>query len=293
MTTLILKPESDHAEAPLRDQSGMKSVLLHVQDDAGLEARLQAALAIARASGGRLTCLHVTPMSAFSGMETFGGTFVLADLFNQLEGHEAAMQARIEAQLGSEDVAWTYERQTSDPVTALVNSGALADLIVLGRAQNSQSAAHRPISILGDALFVSRTPLLVCPTDLQRFDPLGVAVVAWNGSFEAANALRAALPLLRQASAVHLVTVDEDKDFDFPPLGASEYLSRHDIHAEMVRETRGTQSIEARLVAAAISLDASYLVMGAYGHSRAREILFGGVTRSLLKACTLPLVLAR
>ena len=80
--------------------AGMKSVLLHVQDDEGLEARLQAALAIARASGGHLTCIHVTSMSAFVGIETFGGAYVSTELMNRLEEHETAMQARIECAYG-------------------------------------------------------------------------------------------------------------------------------------------------------------------------------------------------
>jgi nucleotide-binding universal stress UspA family protein len=72
-----------------------------------------------------------------------------------------------------------------------------------------------------------------------------------------------------------------------------EYLSRHGIHAEMIDDNAGTLTIADRLVATATSLGASYLVMGAYGHSRAREFLFGGVTRSLLKECPLALVIAR
>jgi nucleotide-binding universal stress UspA family protein len=203
------------------------------------------------------------------------------------------MRARIEAQLASEDIAWSYVRQTSDPVSALVEYGALADLIVVGRSQPSQGSAYRPLSIIGDVLNASHTPLLVCSQDHKRFDPLGPAVVAWNGSFEAANALRAALPLLKQASAVHIVTVDEDKDFDFPPLGASEYLSCHDIQSELVREGKGTLSVEERIVATAQGLGAAYLVMGAYGHTRAREFLFGGVTRSLLRECPLPIIAMR
>lgn len=203
------------------------------------------------------------------------------------------MRARIEAQLVNEDVAWSYEQQTIDPVTALVNRGALADLIVLGRSQDKSGSAYQPISVIGKVLAASHTPLLVCAKDKQGFNPFGPAVIAWNGSFEAANALRAALPLLLQASAVHIVTVDEDKQYDFPPLGASEYLSRHGVHAELIRESKGTLSIEDRIVASAQGLGAAYLVMGAYGHSRAREFLFGGVTRSLLNDCPLPLILSR
>ena len=169
--------------------------------------------------------MHVSQMSAYVGFEPFGGAYASSDLLNRLEEHETAMRARIEAKLANEDVAWSYERQTSDPVSALINSGALADLIVLwplaaqpkrGLSAGIDDRRHARVRRTRRYWYVRRIS--------KRFDPLGPAVVAWNGSFEAANALRAALPLLKQASAVHIVTVDEDKEFDFPPLGASEYL---------------------------------------------------------------------
>ena len=293
MTSVMLQPETNHAAASASAQGGVKSLLLHIQDDEGLEARLQVALAIARASSGHLACLQVTPVNTFGGIETFGAGYVMADIVRQFEEQEAALRARIEARLEKEDVAWSYEQKNTLPGEALVAGGALADLIVAGRFAHSQSGLHRPGPILGDILQASHTPLLICAHEQTNFDPFGPAVVAWNGSFEAANALRAALPLLRQASAVHVVTVDDGKHYDFPPLGASEYLSRHNIQSELVRESKGTLSVEDRIVATAQGLGASYLVMGAYGHSRAREFLFGGVTRSMLKDCPISLVAAR
>jgi nucleotide-binding universal stress UspA family protein len=293
MTTMMLQSEMSQPAAGSSNQGGMKSLLLHLQDDEGLEARLQTALAIARASSGHLTCLQVTPMNAFVGFETFGAGYVMADLIKQLEDQEAALRARIEERLAKEDVAWSYQHQTAAPGSALVDAGALADLIVVGRFQHSVSTAYRPRSILDEIVQSSHTPLLICSKDQESFDPFGVAVVAWNGSFEAANALRAALPLLSQASAVHIVTVDDDKHYDFPPLGASEYLARHNVQSELVREAKGTLSVEDRIVATAQGLGAACLVMGAYGHTRAREFLLGGVTRSLLQECPLALVVAR
>lgn len=293
MPSVMLQSEPRGAAAAQTVQGGIKAVLLHVQEDDGFEGRLQAALDIARASGGHVTCLDATPISTYAGYETYGGAFVLTATLEQLEEHRAAMRAKVEAQLANEDVAWSYEQQTIDPATALVGHGALADLIVLSRSPDHTGSAYAPLSVIGSVLAASRTPVLLCGHDRKGFDPFGTAVVAWNGSFEAANALRAALPLLVQAAAVHIVTVDEDKQYDFPPLGASEYLSRHGVHAELVRETRGTLSVEDRIVATAEGLGAAWLVAGAYGHSRAREFLFGGVTRSLLKDCPLPLVLSR
>jgi nucleotide-binding universal stress UspA family protein len=293
MDSLILQAKAERGAADPGHGGMLKSIMLHVQDDAGLEARLQAALGIARGSGGHLSCLHVTPMAPFAGYQDFGGAYFLANLAKEIEEHEAALRERIEAQLDKEDVAWSYQRQTWDPAAALIQAGALADLIVLGRFHHKQGTERQTMALFGDLLGTSRTPLMVCPKDSAGFDPLGPAVVAWNASFEAANALRAAVPLLHQASAVHVVSVGEQRELDFPPLDAAEYLSRHGIHAEMIDENTGTFSIADRLIATAKSLGASYLVMGAYGHSRAREYLFGGVTRSLLQDCPLALIVAR
>jgi nucleotide-binding universal stress UspA family protein len=293
MTTMTVQPELSQPAASLNKEGGMKSLLLHIQDDEGLEARLQVALALSRSAGGHLSCLQVTPINAFVSVDSFGAGYVMADLINQLEAQQAALRAKIEARLAKEDVAWSYEHVTSIPSSALVNAGALADLIVVGRFQDKQSAAYAQGAIIGEILQATHTPLLICAKDQSGFDPFGPAVIAWNGSFEAANALRAALPLLKQASAVHIVTVDDDTHYDFPPLGASEYLSRHNVKSELLREAKGTLSVQDRIVVTAQGLGAAYLVMGAYGHSRAREFLFGGVTRSLLKECPLPLIVSR
>lgn len=293
MTSVMLQPEVSRVTDSASGTAGVKSLLLHIQDDDGLEARLQVALALARAAGGHLHCLQATPMNVFGGVEFVGGGYFMADIIKQLEVQEAALRARIEAQLANEDVAWSYELQSTLPGQALVDAGALADLIVMGRFVHRQSIAGRPESMLGDVLQASHTPLLICAKEQTGFDPFGPAVVAWNGSFEAANALRAALPILRQASAVHIVTIDDDKHYDFPPLGASEFLSRHDVGSELVSVSKGTHSVADTIVKTAQELGASYMVMGAYGHSRASEFLFGGVTRSLLKDCPIPIVAAR
>ena len=167
----------------------------------------------------------------------------------------------------------------------------LADLIVLSRDQHRENFSTT-ISLIGDVLQSARTPILVQPEDLGTFDPFGVALVAWNGSFEAANALRAAMPMLKYASDVHIVTVEEPKDHLLPSTAASTYLSRHGITSELHTKSAHEVAVDDVILTSAEIVDAKYLVMGGYGHSRAREFLFGGVTRSLLKACPIPLILA-
>ena len=115
-------------------------------------------------------------------------------------------------------------------------------------------------------------------------------LVAWDGGHESANALRAALPLLRMASAVHILTVREKSD-DFPASDAASYLSRHDIHAE-VHEVEPNGTIAFTIEDTARKLGAGMIVMGVFGKSRLRELLLGGVSRHMLDRSLVPLLLA-
>ena len=270
----------------------MKSLLLHVQDDPGMDARLQAALSIARATGGHISCLHITPISLYIASDGITGAYMMPNFAKTLDEMEVKMRARIEAHLKNEDVSWDYEHIDGDPAQEIVNRSSLADLIVMGRYHHRETR-YTPITLIGDVLQSARAPLLVQPQQLNSFDVFGPAVVGWNGSFEAANALRAALPLLKLASAVHIVTVEEANEHMMPSLAASTYLSRHgvtsELHARLVSDT----PVEDTIRSAAQVIGAGYIVMGGYGHSRAREFLFGGVTRNLLKECPTPLIMGR
>ena len=103
--------------------------------------------------------------------------------------------------------------------------------------------------------------------------------------------MRAALPVLRLSPAVHLLEV-EDKPAPYPRDLAAKYLSRHDVHVEISQRQPIDGSVSEAITAAALELDAGLIVMGAYGHSRLREFLLGGVTRDLIFGSGIPLLLA-
>ncbi|WP_152542820.1 universal stress protein [Sphingobium sp. Ant17] len=115
--------------------------------------------------------------------------------------------------------------------------------------------------------------------------------MAWNGSIEAAHSLRLTLSFLRVASEVHIVNISSDNN-DFPPMDASRYLARHGIGSQLHEWPQEGCTIAQTLLDAAGELAASSLVMGAYGHSRLRETVLGGVTRDLLSDTSVPLLLA-
>lgn len=270
----------------------MKSLLLHAQNDSGFEARLQTALDIARATTGHLTCLHVTPSSAYVATEPFGGMFIMQDLMKMLDEQEQEMRKLIESRLAKEDVSWEYEALTTDIHYGLVDRGSLSDLIIMSHPSHGKDASVVD-GVIGDVIVDSRTPVLVVPEAAHTFKVGGSAVIAWNDSFESANALRAAVPLLSLAEKVTILTVEMAKQEQEPSLAPAEYLSRHGIHAELHSQSVDGNSIEVALKLAVNALNADYLVMGAYGHSRAREYWFGGVTRSMLQESPVPIFFGR
>lgn len=276
--------------------SGIKAVLMHVQNDQSLDSRLENALNVARAFGAHLSCLHVTPIEAYVAFDSFGGVFVMKDIIEALDEEEGKLRSRIEDELGNEDVSWDYEQVTGHVVSQIVRRAALADLVVAGRSAHRSDFADAGATVLGDLLYRSRTPIFIPVEGGAPCDPTGPALIAWDGSYEAANAVRSAAGMLACASSVHVVQIEEQKQVSFPGTRLLEYLSRHGIHAELTLESEAKLDrdlIPDMLIARAMAIQASYLVMGGYGHSRLGEYVFGGVTRNLLTSSPVPLVIAR
>jgi nucleotide-binding universal stress UspA family protein len=266
----------------------MKTILCHVQDDETLEQRIENALAIARAAEGHVTFLHVTPAEAYVAFDAMGGLFVMDDVMKSLSEQEQRARERVEQQLGSQNVSWEY-RQSNGPLAGeIVSHAAFADLIVTAREPGGKRATPS-LGMFGDVLAHSRTPLFIAGDTVC--DPGAPAVIAWNGSFEAAHAVRASLGLLKLASRVHVLTIEEKGgDGAFPGTGLLDYLSRHGLRADLVTVPLERDFICAQLIAEAQRLDAGYLLTGSYGHSRIGEYIFGGVTRDLLSSSPVALV---
>lgn len=118
-------------------------------------------------------------------------------------------------------------------------------------------------------------------------------MVAWNGSVEAAKAVTAALPLLRGAEQVTLAVLGDSADAlgESPGADIALYLARHGVNVEVLRRTEPADPGKAILSLAA-DFNVDLLVMGAYGHSRFREMMLGGATRTILATATLPVLMA-
>jgi nucleotide-binding universal stress UspA family protein len=264
----------------------MKTILLPIVGDSGMEGRLQAALSLAHDQEAHLNCLQILPLPyvLWAG-EASGMNY--GQMLSDAEGASKILRSETEVRLSEEELSWDWQVRTGDTVSELIMAARLADMVIVGSGSGDDAPA---VHIAADLAVHVSIPVLAFPVNASSFDPVGPMMIAWNGSAEAANALRNSLPLISKASSVHLVVIDEASSA-FPVEDAGNFLSRHGISAE-IKQLSVATSIEETLDAAAREIEASCIIMGAYGHSRTREMIFGGVTRHMLQNSSIPLLLS-
>jgi nucleotide-binding universal stress UspA family protein len=269
----------------------MKSILLHIREDRGQDERLAVALDLARAHEAHITCAQIIPYGGYIITDPLGGVYMSETLLDTIETRAQAQRARIEERLATEDVQWDWEVLDGDAAQTLVGRGCLADVLIVSREDERSEGGPPPLPIAAELALHARAPVMVVPPGTDRFDAMGPVMVAWNGSAEAAHSLRLALPSLAIAAQVHLVTVTDDALY-FPSTEASRYLARHGIGSVLHEWPRRQRRIAEVLAEAADQLAVTSVVMGAYGHSRFRELILGGATRQLLEQTRLPLLMS-
>ena len=160
-----------------------------------------------------------------------------------------------------------------------------ADLLVL--AQPQKDSPGTLLEAIDAAMFETGRPLVLIPSGVSSVIGKRI-IVAWNGSTQAALAVSAALPLLHLASQIDIVQIG-DIGKDAPTSELALYLSLHGIKTQVHAIDLGTSDTGDALMDAAERFDADLIVMGAYGHSRFRERILGGVTRDVLANCPWPI----
>jgi nucleotide-binding universal stress UspA family protein len=266
----------------------MKTVLLLVHDDDGQEARLQAALDATRAVEGHLTCLHVTEFRPIIG-DAYGmsGSVMLLEVTKEME---AENRDKVEKRLASDDVPFDWVEMTSALGRAIEEAADLADLIIVNGELPTYFQSD--VRTLVERLVTKTHKPLLAVRDTSGFRPADPALVAWDGSNPASAALRAAVPLLQMSDLVTIFEVVDGRDSNSAEQ-AAEYLSRHGISAEVVRETKASEdSVPSLILSELESGRFGWGVMGAFSTSRFRQALFGGTTKQMLKESPVPLLIA-
>lgn len=266
----------------------MKNILVLIHDDPGQEARLDAALDLARALRGHLSCLDVSIMRVFPGDGMGGNAGIM--MLGEEQRAEARNKARLQRRLSAQDMPWDWIDTTGFVEQCVETAADDCDLIVVNRHCDTLPSSDMDRAVA--ALIVKGgKPILAVPEDCRGMNLAGKALVAWDGSPPCVAALAASVPLLRLGGAAVVLEV-QDGSVRSPATDAVAYLAKHGVSAAIKRCPGELERAWVPILAEARTGDYAYLVMGGFGHPRFVEALFGGVTRKLLKESPIPLLLA-
>ena len=191
----------------------------------------------------------------------------------------------------STDTEWLCEQSPQvDLATGLLRYVPCADLIVMSQLLGTGA----DMEMAAEVVIGAGRPVLIIPSAGECQEIGTRVVIAWNGKREAARAAFDALPLLKHADSVRILTINPDDGEDSLTPGAdlALALSRHGIRAVTATSHPTDISEGDDLLSRLADASCDLLVMGCYGHSRLREFVFGGVTRHILKHMTVPVLMS-
>ncbi len=282
-----------------------KDILVHIDETPRCATRLNLAASIARRHEAHLTGIFVlenpgADLFYGAGMPFAGGGGV-DQMVNNMRS-ELATRAETAGQAfrdlaRREGLRSEWRVVDGDTAEILGLHARYADLTVV--AQPDESVAYKGGSadaILVNVMLSSGRPVLAVPY-AGSFDVIGERVlIAWNASREATRAVNDALPLLRDAKSVTILAVNPkhgiDGHGDVPAADIALHLARHGIRAEAAHTIAKDIGEGDALLSYAADIGADLIVAGGYGHSRVREMVFGGVTRTLIQEMTVPMLLS-
>jgi nucleotide-binding universal stress UspA family protein len=277
----------------------IKTIVVHLDATPHCLARVDLAIRIATAHGAHLVGLAPTGLpdvlATMSSAVPDGVEFIALSARFLRERADTVASDFIERARAAGIASHEARVVVDEPLDAIVWHANCSDLLVIGQTDGSASPDGVAWDFPQQAVLHAGCPVLVVP-HAGHFPAVGERVlIAWKGTREAVRAVRDALPILRGAQRVVLIEVADDA----PPTDAQRiallevqaWLNRHEVESE-VRLESGADAAGDVLLSRAADFESDLIVMGAYGHSRVREWVLGGVTRHLLNHMTVPTLMS-
>ncbi len=284
----------------------IRKLLLPLIGTAAGESALVTALMLARKWNAHLRALHVRvdardvaplageglsgamieEMMAATEKESGERASAVKDLFDRVVGREGV---RITTDVES-GLSASFRLLTGREEDLFAQRARLADLAVIPHPEAPDEVSSS--DALHAVLFDSGRPIIVAPHVPPNTIGTRLAI-AWNGTAESAAAVLAAMPWIETAEAIRILAADEYQRRGPSAEDLVAYLSLHGHKPEITTFPPVDKDVGAGLLAAARAFDADMLVMGAYSHSRLRQLILGGVTRHVLENATIPVLMCR
>jgi nucleotide-binding universal stress UspA family protein len=267
-----------------------RTILVHVDLQPGSTERIRLAADLARQFEAKLIGLTAAlprpPVEAITA-GVMDASFVELER-NEIRAEFVKAEQTFKAVTAEVPVEAEWRALETFPVVAMADSASAADLVVVGRIAGHRDGDYRTVNV-GELLIRAGRPVLVVPPGIASLAVRSI-MVAWKNIRESRRAISDALPLLKRAETITVVEVREAEEASsVADIGT--FLSAHGINfrAEMIE--RDGSKVEDQLSSFAERMPSDLVVAGGYGHSRIRELVFGGVTRRLITRFVVPCLL--
>lgn len=270
----------------------IRDILVHIDHQPNNEKILRIALSLAQDLGAHLCAIYVKNPIEYP---VYADVTIPQSVFDQAEEYE---QEKLKTAKSTFDhvvhgqqllVEW---KQVDGRTTAmLIEHSAYCDLLIVGQtAPSSQGELEE--NVTDRVVLESGRPILVIPDSGADHLKLDHVVVAWNGRKEAVRAIHDSMPLLERAGKVGIVSVKGSPGDDVPCADIAKHLARHGVNVQVEQAEEDIVDVGHWLQSQIDENQADLVVMGAYGHSRYREMIFGGVTRHMLRNMPIPCLMS-
>ena len=271
----------------------IKNILVHQNDDQRSELRLGVTLDLARKHHSHLTALYVVTLPRLQGFiysEVGKDILQLQAKRARAAAEEAHVACAERARLAGVPFEW---RIVEGDDRAIVDLHArYADLIVVGQGEGNRDHTYGVYDLAEELVLTAGRPVLTIPY-AGEFPTIGERVmVSWDGSHEATRAVHEALPLLKLAAQVVVLRINPPDSDHIAVTNICAHLARHGVTAEARSSVAKDIEVGDALLSAIADFSVDLVVMGAYGHSRLREMVLGGATRHMLRHMTAPVVMS-
>lgn len=275
----------------------IKDILVHMDASAAGSRRLDLALMLAERTEAHVVGLYVDSIEqVLAYSDVFATNNLVEMVAAEAAKDAAAAHGRFDQAVAGRAVTTEWREVKGLADRKLAEHARYADLAVLGQNDPTAFATGPVARIPGQVPLASGKPCLIVPHSEGPAAFGGHILVAWDGSREASRAVADAMPLLRAARCVTVAQIQAATGDPFA--GAldltafSAHLARHGIELQTRVEPTGIRSVAEALLALARAVSADLIVMGAYGHTRLRELILGGVTREILAKMTMPVLMS-
>jgi len=275
---------------------GFKTILVHCDAGRGTAARLKLALGLADRFDAHVIGLHVR--QAFEAPAFTDAGPAMDSLYRTYEAvvkaDEAKAAAAFNEAVGSKGYSGEWRVTDGYVEEVMVAHARFADLVIVGQAEPDNQPVGTPSDLAEEVVLASARPVLIVPHIGISKMPGKTVMLCWNGGREAVRAATGALPLLKAADNVIVLEIDPESGVDQEEPGAdvAQWLARHGVKVTVQRDTAADSDVGAVILSRAADHDVDLIVMGIYGHSRMRELVLGGASRTLLATMTVPLLVA-